>query len=349
MNHDDDASRPEPERSEALAPPDSWVADATKGSKFTEALRAKLTGHLEKHRRHLVVDLGIRLWERDRESAGTLVGSAVAFRLFLFFAPLVLFAVGIAGFLGTYVEQDDVEHAGVTGALATQVGSALSQPNSARWLAVLTGAFGMALAGRTLSRVMVAASCLSWRLPVRVKASPRLIGALVGLLFGMALIATLINQVRTHLGLAGAGFSFVMVFVCYAVAWVLLSQLLPKPTNDPGALIPGACLVGLVLAALQAVSQLFLPDQLDRASHLYGAIGTTLVTLGWFFILGRTVVFSMSLDAVIYERLGSITGFIFGLPLLRRLPANWPWLRRYFDLGGESEGSGSSSDPAKPL
>ena len=165
----------------------------------------------------------------------------------------------------------------------------------------------MVLAGRTLSRVMVAASCLSWRLPVRVKASPRLIGALVGLLFGMALIATLVNQVRSHLGIAGAGFSFVMVFALYTVAWVFLSQLLPKPTSDPGALIPGACLVGLVLAGLQAMSQLVLPDQLDRASHLYGAIGTTLVTLGWFFILGRTVVFSMSLDAVMYERLGSLT------------------------------------------
>lgn len=328
-----------------LTPPDSWVEDATKGSTFTENLRAKAMRRLEPYRGHAAVDFGLRLWQRDREAAGTLVGSAVAFRLFLFFAPLVLFVVGIAGFLNTYIEREDVEHAGVTGALASQVESALSQPNSTRWLAVLAGAFGMALAGRTLSRVLVAASCLSWRLPVRIKTSPRVIGALIGLLFGMALIAALVNQVRTHLGIAGAGFSFIAVFASYSVAWVLLSQILPKPTRDPGALLPGACLVGLVLAGMQAISQLVLPDQFARASQLYGAIGTTLVTLGWFFILGRTVVFSMTLDAVMYERFGSVSQFVFGLPGLRRLPENWAWLRRYFDL----EESGAASGPAKPL
>lgn len=328
-----------------LTPPDSWVADASKGSGFTENLRAKITNRLEPYRRHVLVDIAVRLWERDRAAAGTLVGSAVAFRLFLFFAPLVLFAVGIAGFLSAYVEHDDVESAGVTGAIATQIDSALAQPNSTRWLAVLTGAFGMALAGRTLTRVMVAASCLSWRMPIRIKASPRLIGALIGLLFGMALLAAIVNRIRGHLGIAGAGVSFVAVFACYAIAWLLLSQLLPKPTHDPGALLPGACLVGFVLAALHGISQLFLPEQFERASHLYGAIGTTLVTLGWFFILGRTVVFSMTLDAVLYERIGSVSQLMFALPLLRRLPASWPWLARYFDIGDDA---GSSSGPAKP-
>jgi len=198
---------------------------------------------------------------------------------------------------------------------------------------------------------MVAASCLSWRMPVRIKASPRLIGALIGLLFGMALLATIVNRLRSHIGVAGAGFSFIAIFVCYSIAWLLLSQMLPKPTHDPGALIPGACMVGFVLAAMHGISQLFLPEQFERASHLYGAIGTTLVTLGWFFILGRSVVFSMTLDAVLYERIGSVSQFVFGLPLLRKLPASWPWLRRYFDLDSEPGSDAppdSSSSPANP-
>ena len=65
---------------------------------------------------------------------------------------------------------------------------------------------------------------------------------------------------------------------------------------------------------MQAVSQLYLPDRLNRASELYGAIGTTIVTLGWFFIFGRAIVLAMAVDAVIYERFGSISQFVFSLP-----------------------------------
>lgn len=43
------------------------------------------------------MDLALRWYERDREAAGTVVGSALAFRLFLFFIPLLLFVVGLTG------------------------------------------------------------------------------------------------------------------------------------------------------------------------------------------------------------------------------------------------------------
>ncbi len=71
---------------------------------------------------------------------------------------------------------------------------------------------------------------------------------------------------------------------------------------------------------MQAVSQLYLPGRFDRASELYGAIGTTVVTLGWFFIIGRTIVLAMAVNAVVYERFGSISQFVFSLPVLRVLP-----------------------------
>ena len=90
--------------------------------------------------------------------------------------------------------------------------------------------------------------------------------------------------------------------------------------------------MALVLAGLQAVSQLYLPDRFDRASQLYGAIGTTLVTLGWFFIIGRSMMLSLSINAVVFERFGSISQFVFSLPLLRALPRRWEWFRRFFQL-----------------
>jgi hypothetical protein len=40
----------------------------------------------------------------------------------------------------------------------------------------------------------------------------------------------------------------------------------------------------------------------------------------------------MSLDAVIYERFGSISQFVFSLPVVRVLPRKSQWIRRFFDI-----------------
>jgi uncharacterized BrkB/YihY/UPF0761 family membrane protein len=79
-------------------------------------------------------------------------------------------------------------------------------------------------------------------------------------------------------------------------------------------MLPGALVFGLTLAGMEAVTELYLPDRFSRASALYGSVGVTIVILGWFFILGRVMVLAMTLNAVVYERLGSLCmARIFGL------------------------------------
>lgn len=56
------------------------------------------------------------------------------------------------------------------------------------------------------------------------------------------------------------------------------------------------------------------------------------MTLGWFFVLGRSMVLSMSLNAVVHERFGSISRSVFSLPVARLLPGKSKWIRRFFDL-----------------
>ena len=311
------------------------------------ATQQRLERLLDEHRDRAVVDLGLRWYERDRDAAGTLVGSAIAFRLFLFFVPLLLFVVGLAGFLANYVESQDVADLGVTGNLARQMNDALTQPNSTRWIATLAGLFGMLAAGRSLTKVMAAASCLAWGRPVRAKASVRAIGATVGLVVGLGLVSGMVNKIRHDLGIGAAGVSFIAAFALYGTAWLLLSLVLPRTTSDPGALLPGAVLVGATLSGLQAISQLYLPNRFSQASELYGAVGIAIVTLGWFFIMGRVIVLSLSLDAVVYERFGSITTFVFGLPVLRSIARRSPWLRRFFGLDPvEGDAAGPPPDPA---
>jgi len=286
----------------------------------------------DKYKDRPLVDVCVRVYHRDRDSAGTLVGSAIAFRLFLFFVPMLLFFTGILGFVAEHIDRGDLQNAGISGGLAAQIESALEQPTSTRWVATLLGLFGMAWAGRSLTKALVAASCLAWQLPVRTKASPKVMGAIAGLVAGIALVATMVNRLRDN-GIAVAGMSFLAGFAFYVVAWLILCMLLPRREHtDPSALVPGAVIVAGVLTGMQAVSQIYLPGKFSHASELYGAIGITIVTLGWFFILGRVMMFSMSVDAVIYERFGSISQFVFSLPILRIIPRKSPKLRKLFGL-----------------
>lgn len=323
-------SRPETDHPAAEGRLDAFVAAA---KERTKAEQARFAALLEKNEGRPLVDVALRTYRRDREIAGAVVGSAVAFRLFLFFVPLLLFIVGIAGFIARWVDAGDVAHnAGLTGGLAEQIRSAFDQPGNTRWVAVLLGLVGIVTTGRTLSKVLVASSSLAWGLPAGSKASLKVAGGVVGLLAGIGLLAALMSRVRAEFGVGITGVSFLAVLVAYVVGWLAVSMLLPRATSDPGVLLPGALLVGVTLTMMQLVSQLYLPGRIGRARELYGALGATIVTLGWFFIAGRAMVLSMCVDSVIHERFGTISRLVFSLPVLRALPRRSARLRRFFGL-----------------
>jgi uncharacterized BrkB/YihY/UPF0761 family membrane protein len=305
--------------------------------------QARVSELIDKYHDRPLIDVGLRIYQRDREAAGAVVGSALAFRLFLFFVPLTLFVVGLLGFLARWIDPEDInETAGLSGAVAAQIHTAMSQPTTTRWVATLAGLLGTVWAGRSLSKVMVSASCLAWRLPVTTKASVRVIGSVVGLIVGIAMVAAVVNHISRDFGLGVASLSFLAIVAIYGAAWMAVSFVLPRATRDPGALLPGAVFLGVVLAAMQAIAQLYIPDKLGRASALYGALASTLVTLGWFFFLGRAIVFGTVLDAVIFERFGSISRVVFRLPIVRLIPPRSPWIRGFFDLPAD----GRDGDPA---
>jgi uncharacterized BrkB/YihY/UPF0761 family membrane protein len=283
--------------------------------------------------RWAVVDAAVEVFQRDRSVAGTVLGSALAFRLFLFFVPVVLLAVGLLGIVGQWVERDAfTESTGISGELAQQMDTALSQTGHTRWLAVLLGLVGMATAGRSLSRVMQASSALAWRTDLKLRVGMRVLVNVVGILVALALLAVLVNRLKDN-GVAAAGLSIGVALGVYVVGWLVMSRSLPRSTTDPGAGIPGAVIVALFLVALQVVSQWYLPRQVSGASAVYGAIGSAIAVLGWFFFLGRVMVFSFSVDAVLYERFGSLSQLVFSLPVLRTIPRKLPVVDRFFDLG----------------
>lgn len=280
------------------------------------------------------IDVTLRLVERDREAVGSVLGSALAFRLFLFFVPVLLMLVGLLQFAlagisaGTLAEQ-----AGVGRTVAAEIQRGVEQSGTGRWVAVAAGAIGALWAGRSLTKVLVASATLAWRVdrPRRL-ASLRVTAAIISLILAMLITAAVVNRIRLATGPAVAGTSLIAVAVVYGIAWFLVSLLLPRATTDPSALLPGAALAGVVLAALQWFNQLYLPDKFAQASDLYGAFGVTVVTLGSFFLIGRLLVVASLVNAIVWERFGSIAGFVFGLPGVRHLAGRFPAVARFFDL-----------------
>ena len=312
------------------------AADDTVLMRFAAATRGRATlarRWLAKYQGLPAVDVVLGTFRRDRRAAGAMMSSALAFRLFLFLLPLLLLTIGVAGFASDVVDAGSVNRAaGISGSLAEQVSTAFHQSGPTRWVAVLLGLWGVLVAGRSLSRVLYAASAAAWGLPAGDRARLRAVGAVAGLVCTMGVIAILIGRIRESQGLGLASVSFFPALLIYVIAWLGVSMFLPRATEDPGALLPGSVLVALTITVMHAVSELYLPDRIDHASRLYGAVGTTVVTLGWFFILGRAIIIAMELNAAIYDRYGSVSQVVFSLPVLRILARHSARVRRFFNL-----------------
>ena len=66
--------------------------------------------------------------------------------------------------------------------------------------------------------------------------------------------------------------------------------------------MPGAVLFAIGLEALHVLTVYYLADRLADQSALYGALGLAASLLFFLFLIGRGVVWSAELNAVIWER-----------------------------------------------
>jgi nitrate/nitrite transporter NarK len=180
------------------------------------------------------------------------------------------------------------------------------------------------------------------------KATLRMAATVTTLILGILAAAGVVNRIKEEQGIAVATTSFVVAVVVYGVGWFLVSASLPRRTTDPGALIPGAIAVAGALAGLQWFMQYYLPTRLEHSTAVAGTLGVSLAALGYMFLIGRVMASSLILDAVVYERVGSVSGLVFALPVLRRIPPRFPKVARYFDLDRAAVDQPGLPDPPDP-
>ena len=111
-------------------------------------MKERIIARLRRYESLPVVVLGASVVERDTETGGSMVGSALAFRLFLFFVPLLLVVVGVAGFVGGRIDPDQLNHTvGVSGGLGDQIRRAFNQSGKGPWVITAVGLFGLVSTG----------------------------------------------------------------------------------------------------------------------------------------------------------------------------------------------------------
>jgi uncharacterized BrkB/YihY/UPF0761 family membrane protein len=292
------------------------------------------------------VDLAVDFYERDRDSFASVLGAAIALRLFLFFVPCVLVVTAL---LMLFVGHDGVkslaDNAGVTGSLATQVDQATTASKTTTFGLLVAGVWLTIWAGRSLTKVLAACSAGAWRQGGRRgRPTLRMAGAVTTMTFLLVLTAAFLNRVKDNQGIAVITTSWLLAVVIYAVGWFLVTATLPRGTSDPGALLPGAVVVGASLAGLQWFMQYYLPGKLDHVTALAGSVGASVAALGYMFLIGRVMASSLILDAVVFDRIGSISELVFALPVLNRIPRRFPSVARFFDLDRADPASDADAD-----
>lgn len=322
----DDEARPVEKRRQV------WVARArSRGEREVERANRWVA---ERQSRQEVLDLAVALRDRDRDAFASVLGSALALRLFLFTMAMSVTIVSLLNLLfGSSGVHESLGASGVTGQLASEVEGATNASAGRDLGLLLTGLFLGMWAGRTLTKVLAACSVGAWRMEGRAaKATVQIAVRVTGLVALLLVAASLLNRLRVSYGVAVATGSLAINVAVLGVGWFFVCLSLPKPTRDPGAMLPGAVLFGVLMTVLQWFMQFYLPHRIAGASETMGAMGLAVAALGYLFLIGRIMAGTIVVNAVLWERFGSISAWAFSLPGVRRLPARYPKVARFFDL-----------------
>ncbi|HTI32529.1 MAG TPA: hypothetical protein VL422_02565 [Miltoncostaea sp.] len=253
-----------------------------------------------------VVEAGWRLYRRDQRVAGSVMGAAIAYRLFIWLLPLALLMVGGLGLYADATGQGSEEAAQgvVTGYVAQSVAEATDALSAwARIAIVVTSSIVLVYESYVLLRTLRAVSSFSWGVPVRT-----LPHAPVATLAFMALLAApVVVGIATGpiADLLTQPFGLLLALLALAVMpgfYVLGTLLLfPHGARRWTELVPGALFFYATIAVVHLFTSLVLYPYLARKQETYGVLGVAAGLLFTLFVVGRGFELSASLNALLAE------------------------------------------------
>ena len=151
---------------ETSDPSASAAGRIARARRSAEELESRARTEFERARdRHASVRIVVQAFESDRRRAGGLLAGGLAYKVFLWQIPLVLFLVSAFGLVVDLAADDPADLAretGMTAALASAISQAVAASHSARWWLLILGAFLTVWAGRGVYRGVRLVSELAW-------------------------------------------------------------------------------------------------------------------------------------------------------------------------------------------
>jgi uncharacterized BrkB/YihY/UPF0761 family membrane protein len=269
----------------------------TQGLERLEAERGRRTS----------VRMAYDFYLRDQAFAGSLLAGGLSVKLFLWFLPLSLSVVVLVGILSDWLGRPPGELAEESGlmvaSLATMVEAAVAASDRARLYLAAFGIVFLIWAGMGVVRALGLISRLAWGLasatPVNKVAASLWTSAFV---VAMLTIVGLTNRLQGGPWIVDVLVYITAIFAVVALHVVLLNAL-PRPEETPWTVvIPGALLMTVAWLVIRLVTVVYFTRRLDSASELYGGLGLAAVFLAWLYVVSRSLVASISLNATIWQR-----------------------------------------------
>ncbi len=255
-----------------------------------------------------IAEIGWRTARRDASIGGSVLGAALAYRIFIWLLP---FALVVVLALALFVDQTDrnigelLDGAGITGFIAGSVAEA--SQGTKGWAvatALVAALFVLVYQSSALLRSLRAVTALAWHLPVTKTPSPaRSTLLFLGWLVAFIVVGSSAAPIRRALGFpldaAANAFTYGVIVT---TMWLVLSWfLLPHAAESIRELLPGALLVGVGIAAIGLFNTLVLFPWLAEREETYGVLGIAAGLLFGFFLFGRTAELAAALNATLAE------------------------------------------------
>jgi membrane protein len=254
---------------------------------------------------HVSVEVAFRWLVRDKEIAGGVLGGGLAYRFFFWIMALAVLAAGGLGFASSSGQDVAAEahDAGLTDALASTVATAAQQSETGRWWLVFVGAFLFTWFSFGLLRALRLVHAAAWHVPPPpLRNAPRAVGAVVAAPVIFFLVTAGAGWIRDHSARPVGLLASLLVGVLFGATWLWASTRLPAAAGARWtAFLPGAILFGLGIEALNVFAVYYLQTKLSNASELYGVLGLATTALFYLFLIGRGVVWSAEVNAVVWE------------------------------------------------
>jgi uncharacterized BrkB/YihY/UPF0761 family membrane protein len=239
-----------------------------------------------------LAEMGWRIFRRDQSIAGSVMASALAYRLFIWILPLALLLVAGLGPVADAIGGDPadyVEDAGLPSYVAESVGAATDGLTPLGLVAVLVSTSVVLLYETyVLLRALRAVSAFSWGVPVRslrhpVPATLTLLGLLVGLLA----VGALTGRIADAAG--GLPFGWILAIVSLTAAPILFVLMFVM------------VLPHVMVGAIHLFNALILYPWVGHKEATYGALGVAAGIMLSLFVTSRALVVATALNAVLQD------------------------------------------------